>query len=70
MKTKIKSLVVLLLSALSGFVNQNEKRRVTVGLTLSVGSLFYMLFAIDMTGNNTPGSFLLYFFTSGLLGLL
>ncbi len=66
MKTKIKSLVVLLLSALSGFVNQNEKRRVTVGLTLSVGSLIYMLFAIDMTGNNTPGSFLLYIFTSAL----
>ena len=66
MKTKIKSLVVLLLSALSGFVNQNEKRRVTVGLTLSVGSLIYMFFAIDMTGNNTPGSFLLYIFTSGL----
>ena len=40
MKTKIKSLVVLLLSALSGFVNQNEKRRITVGLTLSVGLWF------------------------------
>ncbi len=66
MKTKIKSLVVLLLSALSGFVNQNEKRRVTVGLTLSVGSLIYMFFAIDLTGNGSAGAFLLYIFTSAL----
>lgn len=66
MKTKIKSLVTLLLSALSGFINQNEKRRITVGLTLTVGSLLYTFFLMDATVDGNPGMFILYLFSSFL----
>ena len=70
MKTKIKSLVTLLLSALSGFINQNEKRRITVGLTLTVGSLLYTFFLMNATVDGNPGMFILYLFSSFLLGLV
>ena len=66
MKTKIKSLVTLLVSALSGFINQNEKRRITVGLSLTVGSLVYTFLLMDTTSEGKPGMFILYLFSSFL----
>ena len=66
MKTKIKSLVTLLFSALSGFINQNEKRRKTVGLSLTVGSLMYTFLLMDASSDGNPGMFILYLFSSFL----
>ena len=47
METKIKKIK----AKVSDYINQNKKRRVLIGMTLSLGSMCYQFFMIDITGN-------------------
>ena len=68
MKVRITTALTMLVAKVSDYINQNETRRITVGLALSVGSALYTFFLTDLWDSNEADAFMLSLMAGKLHG--
>lgn len=71
-KARIATAIMMLIAKVSDYINQNETRRISVGLGLSIGSFLYTFFLVDISESDGARAFLLCVVTGVLciLGLV
>ncbi len=63
------SALLVLVKRISDYINQNETRRISVGLALSGGSILYAIFLSGITATGTTSAFVITLLTGFLFAL-